>query len=286
MSVALELGHASARLRCVVRDAEVGRGLYHLLPRHDLDGPGATTRSTWGERDVWLKHEPFSPAAARRHRLRATLLRRPYPRLAEFENLSWLRAHGFAAPEPLAAGVGTRRGRPAWQFLITEHLPSRGNLREYLERRPEDLGELLTSLGERVAALHEAGFVHRDLFPRNVLVLPEDRVAFLDCWRGGPHRQLRGPAYDLACLFLFLERWLTVEEEERLLTAYLEGRRTAEEARERWIRAVARERGRLMRRLEREPGRLRGGELPGRTWRVAGLSRPDSLHRPGVPPTT
>lgn len=221
--------------------------------------------------DAWLKSEPIAPRVARRLALRARLLGRPYPRLAEFENLLWLREHGFGAPEPLLALIGLREGRARWQLLVTRAVPQARDLRSVLEAREGSLHELLEVLGARIAALHAAGFVHRDLHPRNLLVReapsgPE--VLFLDAWRGGARRQLRGAAYDLACLFLHLPEWLDEREQGQLFEAYVRGReaQSAPIRPRTFARRVARGRRGLIRRARTEPGRLRGLPLPDPTW--------------------
>ena len=83
---------------------------------------------------------------------------------------------------------------------------------------------MLDELADEVARMHALHFVHRDLYPRNLLVRGPDRarrIVFLDAWRGGARLQLRGPAYDLGCLFLHLPEWLSVERQQRLFERYL-----------------------------------------------------------------
>lgn len=168
---------------------------------------------------------------ALRHALRAWTGLADIPRLQEFDNLVWLRRHGFAAPRPLAAGVHRTGGLPRYQFLVTEFLAGHPTLQEWLcsERSGRRLA-LLDALAVDLARLHALGFVHRDLFLRNLLVAPDaqaPRPIFLDAWRGGPRPGWRGPLHDLACLFLDAPGVLDAAEQVRLLTGYRDARRQA-----------------------------------------------------------
>lgn len=175
-------------------------------------------------RALFEKHSPLAGRARARHALRRWLLGRPAPRLCEFENLVWLRAHGFAAPRPVLAGALVRRGAARFQFLVTEEVPRARTLREAcLERDDAGRETLARALGAEVGRLHAAGFVHRDLFPRNVLVVPGDeRPLFVDAWRGGARRGLRGPAYDLGALALYALVLFGPRAERALFAAYFE----------------------------------------------------------------
>ena len=131
----------------------------------------------------------------------------------------------------------------------------------------------ITELGREVGRLHALRFVHRDLFPRNLLVLPEDRprrIVFLDAWAGGPGPGRRGPAYDLACLLLEgAEQW-TRDEQRLFLSTYVAARTKEGRAPGAGFPArVLRERRGLLRRLARDPARLRGRPMPG-DWTYPG----------------
>jgi len=203
-------------------------------------------------RTVHLKYGPLAGGARWRYGLRAAL-GTPPPRLAEYGNLLWLRANGFGAPLPLAAGVERSGALPSFQFLATEEVAGTLTLRAFLEEAREVARRrsVFEMLGAEVARLHAAGFVHRDLFPRNLLVgTTGDRptLSFLDAWRGGPGRAapLRGPTYDLACLLLYLPLLASEEEIALLCTCYFERRGGA---RERTLRSAARQRRALVARL-------------------------------------
>ncbi len=179
---------------------------------------------TLGAARVFLKQGPLRGKHRLRHGLRRAFGVSELPRLAEFANLAWLREHGFGAPRPLLAGAYFRRGLPHHQFLLTEAVSAAPTLRELLEHGPRELrAHALDALAHDLARLHALGFVHRDLFPRNVLVQALEhgaRIVFLDAWRGGPGRDLRGPAHDLGCFFLEGARWLDPHEQARFLGEY------------------------------------------------------------------
>jgi len=188
---------------------------------------------------AWFKRGPVRPGSA----LRRTLTLRALPRLRECRNLLWLREHGFDAPEPIAAGVLRRGGLPRFQFLLTRAIEGA----ETLEARGG--AGLVDALAREVARMHAQGFVHHDLFPRNVLVSGPDssrRFWFLDCWAGGPGPDLRGPAYDLACLLLRAEELLGAGGERRFLESYAEARPGELPG---LARSVARHRKALLRRI-------------------------------------
>ena len=220
---------------------------------------------------AYLKASRLRGSAAWRHALHR-LHARPVPRVQEYQNLAWLAERHFATPAPLAAGVLVSKGLPRFHALLTEHLPGTRTLEETLEDgRERGKADLLDELAREVARMHALGFVHHDLFARNVLVRPGGegqlgrRLVFLDCWAGGPPTPLRarGPAYDLACLLLDVGE-LAGAGEARFLERYFHER--AAQGRPAPVSAtrasLARARRALRRRLVREPRRLRGRPLP------------------------
>lgn len=226
-----------------------------------------------GER-AYLKASPLRGATRARHALRSLALRGRIPRVQEYFNLSWLTERLFQTPLPLAAGVLWRAGLPAYQWLLTRELPGVRTLREELESE-RDAGARLAVLAElarEVARMHALRFVHRDLFPRNLLVGPREsprRIFFLDAWRGGCRPQLRGPAYDLACLYLRASELMTSEEQRAFLARYASERAAlGRPHRGDLARALRRERAGLVRRLERNPELLRGRAPPEPDWKL------------------
>lgn len=215
-----------------------------------------------------IKRGRLRGKAARRHALRRAI-GLGLPRLREFENLAWLRKRLFQAPRPVFAGVVSRRGVPHFQFLATEYLGESRSLDKFLTEE-RDRSEILLVLARETARMHSLGFVHRDLYPRNLLVRGST-IAFLDAWRGGPGFGWRGPDHDLACLMLYGSEWLTQAEQERFFQDYFAQREVQDRAvtdRKRFAAAIENNRARLLARLEKRPHERRGRELPSRGWRV------------------
>lgn len=231
-------------------------------------GPAAIEICEFQKTRFVLKRSALRGSAARRHAVRG-LFGLKAPRLAEFQNLAWLRTRLFHAPRPLFAGVVTKFGLPGVQFLATEFLPESKTLGEFLaEAAPR--GAVLATLAREVARLHSLGFVHRDLYPRNLLVRGTS-IAFLDAWRGGAGIHSRGPTYDLACLMLYGADWLTQSEQERFFSDYLRERAGQDRpvsAPQQFAARIERDRARLRERLARRPHERRGRELPSAQWRV------------------
>jgi len=174
-----------------------------------------------------VKGSPLAARAALRHAGARLLLRRPEPRLREFANLSWLRAHGFRAPLPRLAGVLRRVGLARYQMLATEHVhaPLLANFLATADGSARRAA--LEALAEAVARLHALGFVHRDLFARNLLVQSSPggpEPVFLDAWRGGPGPDLRGPLHDLGCLMLDGASLFEPAEQRAFFARYAAGR--------------------------------------------------------------
>jgi tRNA A-37 threonylcarbamoyl transferase component Bud32 len=244
--------------------------LPHVLEACERDGPSAGRR-TLGGHEAWFKGSHLSGRARARHALRSGLLLRPMPRVREAHNLNWLARHGFRAPRALCAGSIERGRAPLYQFLFSEYVPAAQPLDRALEGADSSLSiSLLEELGRELAHLHASGFVHRDLYARNLLVTPGQpsprgvrRLVFIDAWRGGA-RSLRGPDYDLACLVLegavcwgagltraFFRAYFTTLE--RLSRPVDEKRLLAQ---------AARRRRALLERVRRQPGRWRAPQPP------------------------
>jgi tRNA A-37 threonylcarbamoyl transferase component Bud32 len=229
-------------------------------------GPAAEARLI-GERieiggaDLYVKGSPFPPRVRLRHALRRRMLRRALPRLSEFSNFTWLRGQGFGAPEPVVAGAFWKGGLPRYQFLASHWVASARPLRSALAAATvAQRAAIATALAQELARLHASGFVHRDLYPRNLLVEPVGlryRLVLLDAWRGGPQRQLRGAAWDLACLFLEGTSLFTFDEQALLLDAYLASSNEAGRPvlARRLFAAIERARTKLERRARRQARR-------------------------------
>jgi len=198
--------------------------------RAALEESARAARSERGPRGLgaftaYFKGSPLALRPALRHALRRAA-GLEIPRLQEYANLAWLRARGFLAARPLLAGVRAAALLPRYQFLFTELRPAEPTLGQwFMEAAPEERVARLAALARDVARLHRLGFVHRDLFARNLLV-PADRsdprCVFLDAWRAGPGRGLRGPDHDLGCLFLDGAGLFSREEQCSFLRTYRE----------------------------------------------------------------
>ncbi len=236
----------------------------------ELDRAATTRESAVGERSpgVFLKYGPLRGNARLRHGLRRWVPGLELPRLNEYENLAWLRREGFGAPEPLVAGVRFEGGWPAFQFLITRKLAGLRGMREFLSCAPDPArSTVLVTLARDLSRLHRSGFVHRDLFPRNLLVDGTgERVSFLDAWRGGPRPGLRGPSYDLACWMLYGADLLEPGEQRLWFETYCQARPVPARTRGRLIRQVVRQRQALCRKLARRPARLAHLPPPSPDW--------------------
>jgi tRNA A-37 threonylcarbamoyl transferase component Bud32 len=159
------------------------------------------------------------------------------------------REAGIAAVEPRIAGARiAARGGEA--FLATR-LASGPDLERALVR-----GEAPSAWPQRVgaalAAVHGAGFVHRDAFLRN-LVCDGPALVWIDAHRGGrvrcaPWIAPRGFTYDLACLDLDLLAIAGESERKLFWEAYLAAAPAAP-AESRLRARVAASRARLLRRF-------------------------------------
>ena len=110
----------------------------------------------------------------------------------EFDALVWLRAHGFAAPRPLAAWAFRRWGFVVRTTLVTEAHPGQAasELLPQLEQRARIAAA--QAIGTFVRQLHALGFRDRNLDLRNLLLtFTNDRwvVAKID----SPRFRLRHP---------------------------------------------------------------------------------------------
>ena len=226
-----------------------------------------------GNQRAWLKGGPLRGSAAWRYGLRRALLNVQAPRVRELVNLLWLRAHAFQAPAPLAAGTLELGLRARYQFLATELVEHAGHLEEWLPQAGlTERAQVLDELAREVGRMHALGFVHRDLYPRNVLVTPASaqvrRLVFLDAWRGGPRAGLRGPEYDLGCFMLAGASLLDGAEQRQLFHVY--ARTRAEHGRplqlERFLQETATCRRHLVAQLAVEPHRWRGSRPPLVEW--------------------
>lgn len=157
----------------------------------------------------------------------------------EFENYRALQALGIRCAEPIACGEDRDwLGRLARAFIITKAIPNAGTLVEFVEkscpnRRSAEARTLrralLRQLAEMTRRAHAAGFFHRDLVWRNVLVEHSPptppRLWWIDCPRGGFDRwspwRHRRRIKDLASLDKAAQPRCARAERLEFLKAYL-----------------------------------------------------------------
>jgi len=188
-----------------------------LALRAATDGRRGIERVRLADEDAVMKCSPLHGKSAIRWGLKRMLLRSRLPRVNEFYNLAWLTRRLFATPLPLAAGGLVLRGIPRWQFLVTRFVPDAAQLNDWLAVGPEaaERGLVLDEIAREVARMHALRFVHRDLWTRNLLVVPPGglaRVLFLDAWAGGPGPGWRGASYDLRCFESDMQHLWTADE--------------------------------------------------------------------------
>lgn len=155
------------------------------------------------------------------------------PEVAEFKALAFLREHGVPAVRPVAAASLSERGRLVAHALLTEHVPGSIDLDRRLSTPGDPVRDdpavrrrVAELLGRHVHRMHVEGFVHRDLFARNVLVRVDDdgpSIWFCDCRRGGAPSMRWKPDDDLATLDLGLAGRLPRTDRMRVLRAYAGG---------------------------------------------------------------
>ncbi|HTF90987.1 MAG TPA: lipopolysaccharide kinase InaA family protein [Planctomycetota bacterium] len=256
----------AGRLELAIFDPEYLEAARELVLAHAGDSAGFAGAVRFMGRDAWMKSSLLRGRARFRHSLRHTLLRAPLPRVREAINLAWLEQHAFQVPHPFAAG-SLGGAAPRWQFLISEFVAGTPLDERLRAADASERGELLLELAQETARMHALGFVHRDLFWRNFLVATapaKRRLVFIDAWRGGARRQARGPAYDLACLFLEGPSILRESEIRAWLLEYAKARaaKGLPIPGQGFWSAASSARNDLLARVRREPGRWRVPEAP------------------------
>lgn len=269
----------------VATDDELARAAAELVLPLARSGERTHGAIEIAGRRAWIKGSPLAGRARARWTLKRRLLGAPLPCERERANLAWLRERLFLAPEPLASVAVARGGAPVYQALVTELVEDAQPFEaRFASATSAERERWLEELAREVARMHALHFVHRDLFPRNLLVAPcpsGGELWFLDCWKGGERVQLRGPSYDLACFLLRAPELFGAEAPEApeapararaFLADYARHRRAQGKplADERaFVRQVERERRALARRLARRPAEWRGLGAPIVDWRFA-----------------
>lgn len=151
----------------------------------------------------------------------------------------FLASMGIPTISPIALGERRKRGFLFENFLITPEIADTLPLDEFLEERLDDWDEPMRSrirhqiaaeLGKLTARLHNAGLLHTDFHPGNLLVrmgpgdVPElimiDLDALRRCWRVGTVRAIR----NLALLDHYFWLRSSRTDRRRFLKSYLEHR--------------------------------------------------------------
>ncbi|MGK0303317.1 MAG: hypothetical protein ACI89X_004206, partial [Planctomycetota bacterium] len=88
--------------------------------------------------------------------------------------LTWLREHGFAAPEPLVCFEWRQRGFLSRATLLTASFGGEAADQILATADPKTRREIAAAIGALVVALHERGFRDRNLDLRNLLVHQHD----------------------------------------------------------------------------------------------------------------
>ncbi len=174
---------------------------------------------------------------------RIRYLCRPSKAWSEWQRLEKLKQQSVPVPRPLAVGVKRRGPLLQTSVIITEEIPGVAPLVEYLcgraaEASHSEVSAFTAALAAFIRRLHDAGVVHHDFHPANIMVSgPPEMPAFylLDvhevCVRSAPSRRAR--LRNLAVLGHFFCRTVPRHWRLRFLAAYLGfGRAPRTEARE------------------------------------------------------
>lgn len=192
-----------------------------------------------------------------RHRVRAmfrgTFFKQSRAR-SEFRTLSLMRQLGIQAVRPVAFGERRIGHFVRSCFLITEGVPDCMALSSFIKQFGEHRGsakairlrrEILSALARQIRHMHDAGFVHRELFWRNVLIraLPDDRFEFyfVDASVGrrirlAPRRH-ESIVGDLAALGAVAPHFCSKADQLRFLLEYLDADTLSKDNRD-WLRRV------------------------------------------------
>lgn len=158
---------------------------------------------------------------------------------SEYKALRLMRQLGIQAIRPVAYGERRDCFFVRSCYLITEGVPDAMPLSAFIRTFADERSsgrsvrlrrEILTALARQVRHMHEAGFVHRDLFWRNVLIraLPDDRFEFyfLDASVGKrirlQQRRQESIVGDLAALGAVAPHFCSKADQLRFLLEYLD----------------------------------------------------------------
>jgi Lipopolysaccharide kinase (Kdo/WaaP) family len=150
-----------------------------------------------------------------------------------------LRAIGVDTIDPIALGEQRKRAFLFENYLITLAIPETVPLDEFVEQHlpmmPEERASkvrqaLARALAELTALLHDAGFVHQDFHPGNLLVrfdaddVPHFALIDLDALRTTPRLGWRAARQNLALLNHYFWLRCSRADRSRFLRYYMEAR--------------------------------------------------------------
>lgn len=192
----------------------------------------------------------------------------------EYRVLGLMRKLGIQAVRPMACGERRIGHFVRSCFLITEGVPDCMSLSAFIKNfsghrtSPHAVRlrrEILAALARQIRHMHHAGFVHRDLFWRNVLIrsLPRDRFEFyfIDASVGKririQQRRQDSIVRDIAALSALAPDFCSKADQMRFLLEYLDISHLDDENR-RWLRRVQKQSNMLR---DTELQRLRRGAV-------------------------
>ena len=110
----------------------------------------------------------------------------------EAMTLSLLQAAGIPVPEWIAHG----EDEAGVAFLVLRECTGAVDMRLYLEGLDSKRGRIdwASALGRELAALHQAGFDHPDLYSKHILVCEDGAVCFIDWQRTGSQKRVGWPS--------------------------------------------------------------------------------------------
>jgi tRNA A-37 threonylcarbamoyl transferase component Bud32 len=152
----------------------------------------------------------------------------------EWRALVRLRDAGVAVPEPMALGV-----LPGGDHVLATRYHEGPTLKAMLPGSRSERVPLLVAVGQLVARLHAAGYVHRDLHWGNILVSTKGPL-LLDLQAAWPSRSVRARQRDLGVLDFSLTTRVSTSDRVRLRCAALGFERPLEPRQRRMLRTVGR----------------------------------------------